>query len=64
MANSKQKTHKASSKVFTKKKNGQVTYKLGNGNHKTAKDSGKTTRQRRNKGTLAKGMADRLRNVI
>ena len=60
----KQKTHKASSKVFNKKKNGTVTYKLSNGNHKTAKDSAKQVRQRRNKGTLAKGFADRLKSVI
>ena len=33
----KQKTHKASSKVFKKKKNGTLTYKLSNGNHKTSK---------------------------
>ena len=64
MAGSKQKTHKASSKILTKKKNGSVTYKLGNGNHKTAKDSAKQVRQRRNKGTLAKGMASKLKNVI
>ena len=64
MAKTKQKTHKAIAKVLTKKKNCDITYKLGNGNHKTAKDSSKATRQRRNKGTLAKGMADRLKNVI
>ena len=64
MAKSKQKTHKASSKVLTVKKNGTVTYKKGNGNHKTAKDSAKQTRQRRNKGILDKGMADRLRDFI
>ena len=64
MAKSKQKTHKASSKVLTKKKNGTITYKKGNGNHKTAKDSSKQVRQRRNKGTLAKGMADRIKSVI
>ena len=64
MAKSKQKTHKASSKVLTVKKNGTVTYKKGNGNHKTAKDSAKQTRQRRNKGTLAKGDSSRLKSVI
>ena len=64
MAKCKQKTHKASSKVLTKKKNGTVTFKKSNGNHKTAKDSSKQVRQRRNKGTLAKGMADRLKSVI
>ena len=46
----KQKTHKASAKVLKKKKNGTITYKKGNGNHKTAKDSSKAVRQRRNKG--------------
>ena len=64
MAKSKQKTHKASSKVFKVKKNGTVTYKKGNGNHKTAKDSSKAVRQRRNKGTLSKGMTDRLKSVL
>lgn len=64
MAKSKQKTHKASSKVLTLKKNGTVTFKKSNGNHKTAKDSSKSTRQRRNKGILGKGMADRLKSVI
>lgn len=64
MAKAKQKTHKSSSKVLKLKKNGTVTYKKSNGNHKTAKDSAKQTRQRRNKGTLAKGMADRLKNVL
>ena len=64
MAKIKQKTHKASSKVLTKKKNGTITYKKGNGNHKTAKDSSKAVRQRRNKGQLAKGIADRLKTVI
>lgn len=60
----KQKTHKASSKVFKKKKNGTLTFKKSGGNHKTAKDSSKQVRQRRNKGTLAKGDADRLSSVI
>ena len=43
----KQKTHKASSKVF-----------------KASKDSAKSVRQRRNKGTLGKGEASRLKSVI
>ena len=60
----KQKTHKASSKVFTVKKNGTLSYKKGNGNHKTNKDSSKQVRQRRNKGVLAKGEASRLKSVI
>ena len=64
MAKCKQKTHKASAKVLTKKKNGTVTFKKGNGNHKTAKDSSKQVRQRRNKGVLAKGMTDRIKSVI
>jgi len=60
----KQKTHKASSKVLKKKKNGALTYKLSGGNHKTGKDTSKAVRQRRNKGTLAKGEASRLKTVI
>ena len=60
----KQKTHKASSKVFKVKKNGTLAYKKGNGNHKTSKDSSKQVRQRRNKGQLAKGIAKRLKKVI
>jgi ribosomal protein L35 len=60
----KQKTHKASAKVFKKKKNGQITYKASGGNHKTGKDSAKQVRQRRTKGVLAKGDADRLKSVI
>ncbi|MBR5662397.1 MAG: 50S ribosomal protein L35 [Bacilli bacterium] len=60
----KQKTHKASAKVLKKKKNGTITYKKGNGNHKTAKDSSKAVRQRRNKGILGKGEASRLKSVI
>ena len=60
----KQKTHKASAKVLKVKKNGTVTYKKGNGNHKTAKDSSKAVRQRRNKGILGKGEASRLKSVI
>ncbi|MBR1679178.1 MAG: 50S ribosomal protein L35 [Bacilli bacterium] len=60
----KMKTHKASSKVFNKKKNGTLTYKVGNGNHKTSKDSAKQVRQRRNKGVLSKGEASRIKSVI
>ena len=60
----KKKTHKASSKVFNKKKNGTLTYKASGGNHKTGKDSAKQVRQRRNQGTLAKGDADRIKTVI
>ena len=64
MGKCKQKTHKASSKVLNKKKNGTITFKKGNGNHKTAKDSSKAVRQRRNKGVLAKGESKRLSSVI
>ena len=64
MAKSKQKTHKATSKVVNKKKNGSLVYKKSGGNHKTAKDSSKQIRQRRNKATLAKGEASRLKSVI
>ena len=60
----KQKTHKASAKVFKKKKNGTLSYKKSGGNHKTAKDSAKQVRQRRTKGILAKGDADRIKTVI
>ena len=64
MGKCKQKTHKASSKVLSKKKNGTITFKKSNGNHKTGKDTAKAVRQRRNKGTLAKGMAKNLSSVI
>lgn len=60
----KQKTHKASSKVFKKRPNGTLKYKLGNGNHKTNKDSSKQVRQRRNSGTLAHAEAQRIKKVI
>jgi len=64
MANGKQKTHKASSKVLKVKKNGTLTYKKSGGNHKTGKDTAKEVRQRRNKGILAKGEASRLKSVL
>ena len=64
MGKCKQKTHKASSKVFKAKKNGQLVYKKSNGNHMTAKDSAKAVRQRRNKGVLAKGDTHRLKDFI
>jgi ribosomal protein L35 len=60
----KQKTHKASSKVFKKRANGTLSYKKSGGNHKTSKDSAKQVRQRRNKGTLSKGDTDRIKSVI
>lgn len=64
MAGSKQKTHKASSKVLKAKKNGQLVYKKSGGNHNTAKDSGKAIRQRRRKGILAQGDTRRLKDFI
>ena len=64
MANCKQKTHKATSKILNKKKNGTITYKKGNGNHKTGKDTAKAVRQRRTKGILAKGESKKLSKVI
>ena len=60
----KQKTHKPTAKVLKKHKSGLITYKKSGGNHLTAKDSSKQVRQRRNKGQLAKGIADRLKKVI
>ena len=60
----KMKTHKADAKVFKVKKNGTLTYKKGNGNHQTNKDTAKQVRQRRNKGVLSKGMADNIKSVI
>jgi len=60
----KQKTHKASAKVFNKRPSGTITYKKSGGNHKTNKDSGKQVRQRRGKGTLAKGEVNRIKSVI
>ena len=64
MGKCKQKTHKSSSKVLRAKKNGQVVYKKSNGNHKTAKDSAKAVRQRRNKGVLNTADTKRLRDFI
>ena len=60
----KQKTHRATEKVLKKHKSGLITYKKSGGNHQTAKDSTKQVRQRRQKGQLAKGIADRLKKVI
>ncbi len=60
----KQKTHKASSKVFKKRANGTLSYKKSGANHKTSKDSAKQVRQRRTKGTLSKGDTDRIKSVI
>jgi ribosomal protein L35 len=64
MAKCKQKTHKSSSKVLKAKKNGSIVYKKSNGNHKTAKDSAKQVRQRRNKGVLNKADTARLKDFI
>lgn len=65
MASCKQKTHKATSKVVNKKKNGTLTFKKSNGNHKTAKDSSKAVRQRKNKGVYANSTkAKKLSRVI
>ncbi len=60
----KQKTHKASKKVFRKRKNGDLIFKKSGGNHKTGKDSAKAVRQRRRKQTLSKGDSDRIKTVI
>lgn len=60
----KQKTHKASAKVFKVKKNGTLSYKKSGGNHQTNKDTAKQVRQRRNKGILSKGDTSRLKTVI
>ncbi|HOZ88898.1 MAG TPA: hypothetical protein PK737_01505 [Bacilli bacterium] len=64
MAKSKQKTHKASSKVLNKRPGGTITFKKSGGNHKTNKDSGKQVRQRRTQGELSKGDRSRLDSVI
>ncbi len=64
MAKCKQKTHKASSKVLKKKKNGTVVAKSSGGNHKTGKDSTKQVRQRRGTKVLSKGETSRLKSVI
>ncbi len=60
----KQKTHKASAKVFKKRPSGTITYKKSGGNHQTNKDNGKTIRHRRKNGKLAKGEVDRIKSVI
>lgn len=64
MGNCKQKTHKSSSKVLKAKKNGTIVYKKSNGNHKTAKDSAKLVRQRRNQGVLNAADTKRLKDFI
>lgn len=60
----KQKTHKASAKVFKKRPSGTITYKKSGGNHQTNKDSGKKVRQRKGTTTLAKGEVSRIKSVI
>ena len=47
----KQKTHKASAKVFKKRANGTLAYKKSGGNHQTNKDTSKQIRKRRKQGT-------------
>lgn len=64
MAKNKQKTHSATKKILKKHKSGLITYMKSGSTHKTAKDSSKQVRQRRNKGQLAKGIAKRLKKVI
>lgn len=60
----KQKTHKATKKVLNVRNSGSITYKKGNGNHKTAKDSSKQVRNRRKAGVLSDSNAKRLKGVI
>ncbi len=60
----KMKTHKASRKVFKLRKNGTLSYSKSNSRKQTASDTSKQVRQRRNKGTLAKGEAKRLKKVL
>lgn len=61
----KQKTHKATKKVLKKHKSGLITYKKSGRNHQPNEvASPKKVRQSRNKGQLAKGIADKLKNVI
>ncbi len=64
MAKSKQKTHKATSKILNVRPGGTISYKKSGGNHKTNKDSGKQVRQRRRSGNLSKGDRSRLTSVI
>lgn len=64
MAKCKQKTHRATKKVLNVRNSGSITYKKSGGNHKTAKDSAKQIRQRRNQGSLSKGDRSRLQSVI
>ncbi len=61
---SKQKTHKASKKVLTKRPGGTIKFKHAGGNHKTAKDSAKSIRQRRKSGSMNEGVSSRLKSVI
>lgn len=63
MAKCKQK-HIVQVQKYLKRKNGTLTYMKSGSNHKTGKDTAKAVRQRRNKGTLAKGDSSRLKSVI
>ena len=60
----KQKTHKPTKKVINQRPGGTISFKKSGGNHKTAKDSSKAVRQRRNQGSLSKGDYSRLKSVI
>ena len=51
-------------KYLKRKKMDTLTYMKSGSNHKTGKDTAKAVRQRRNKGTLAKGDSSRLKSVI
>ena len=64
MAKNKQKTHSATKKVLKKHKSGLITYMKSGSTHKTAKDSSKQVRQRRNKGVLSTSDAKRLKDFI
>lgn len=59
------KSHHATKKVLNKHKSGLITYKKSGRNHQPNEvASPKKVRQARNKGQLAKGIANRLKNVI
>lgn len=60
----KQKTHKSTKKVLNVRNSGSITYKKSGGNHKTAKDSSKQVRQRRNQGVASSADLARLKKVI
>ena len=60
----KQKTHKGTKKVVKLHKSGLVSFKKSGSAHLTSKDSAKSVRQRRIKGSLAKGMAAKVKKAI